>query len=153
MKAEKPIYYPDGFKFDKERLIFARFDGATGTALNVPIFFSNNDVLTDKIILGIDVMLRGKVPGAAANIQTDLGFIGTTMSSTSLRFFTITLIGKNGAVILNDMPLYNFNVLANDGKIRRLNCMIDLSKSYIRNFGAVIPSTTVIPINFYFKNR
>lgn len=153
MKAEKPIYYPDGFKFDKERLIFARFDGATGTALNVPIFFSNSDVLTDKIILGVDVQLRGRISGASANIQTDIGYIGTSIASTSLRFFTITLIGKNGDVILNDFPLINFNVLSNNGKIRRLNCMIDLSKSYIRNFGAVVTSTTVIPINFYFKNR
>ena len=153
MQAEKQIYYPDSFKFDKERLIFARFDGQTGLSLNNPIFFSNSDVLTDKIILGIDVTLRGRLTATSGLIQTDLGYIGTTISSVNLRFFTITLIGKNGQVILNDYPLYNFNVLANNGKIRRTNIMIDLSKSYIRNFGATVTSSTVIPINFYYKNK
>lgn len=154
MKTEKPIYYPDGFKFDKERLIFARFDGATGTAFNVPIFFSNSDVLTDKVILGIDITLRGgRLTPISNDIQTDIGYIGDNISRTDLRFFTITLIGKNGEVLLNDFPLYNFNILANNGKIRRLNVMIDLSKSFIRNFGATVTNTTVIPFNFYYRSK
>lgn len=153
MHTGKEIYYPDGFKFDKERLIFARFDGSTGLSYNNPIFFSNSDVLTDKIILGIDVTMRGRLTATTALIQTDLGFIGTTISSTTLRFFTITLVGKNGQILLSDFPLYNFNVLANNGKIRRTNMIIDLSKSYIRNFGVTVTTETVIPINFYYKNK
>jgi hypothetical protein len=155
MKKKKPIYYPDSVIFEKERLIFARFDGAqASTATNVPIYFSNQDVLKDKIVTGIDVQLVGRISGASASIQTDIGFIGTNISSTNLRFFTITLVGKNGEVLINDYPLLNLNVLANNGKIRRFSLMIDLSKSYIRNLGlAGITETTVIPINFYYKNK
>jgi hypothetical protein len=137
-------------------LIFARFDGAqASTATNVPIYFSNQDVLKDKIVTGIDVTLRGRTSGATATIQTDLGFLGTSIPASQLVYFTITLVGKNGEVLINDFPLYNLNVVNNDGKIRRFSCMIDLSKSYIRNLGATIPitTTTVIPINFYFKNK
>jgi len=155
MKKKKPIYYPDPVIFEKERLIFARFDGAqASTATNVPIYFSNQDVLKDKIVTGIDVQLRGRVSAASALIQTDIGFVGTTISSTNLAYFTITLVGKNGEVLINDYPLLNLNVLSNNGKIRRFSLMIDLSKSYIRNLGfAGITPTTVIPIHFYYKNK
>jgi hypothetical protein len=156
MKTEKPIYYPDGFKFDFERLIFARFDGAqSSTATNVPIYFSNEDVFKNKVIVGIKVMLRGRNPGATATIQTDIGFLGTTIPDSQLKYFTLTLVGKNGDVLINDFPLINLNVQADNGKIRRFSCMIDLSKSYIRNLGATVPITTltVIPLNFYYKNK
>lgn len=156
MKKQKPVNYPDPVIFQNERLIFARFDGAqASTATNVPIYFSNQDILKDKVVTGIDVTLRGRTSGATAQIQTDLGFIGTSIPSTQLIYFTITLVGKNGEVLINDFPLMNLNINSNDGKIRRFSCMIDLSKSYIRNLGATIPitTTTVIPINFYFKNK
>lgn len=154
MQSKKPVNYPDPVIFDNERLIFARFDGANGTARNVPIFFSNSDVLTNKIITGIDVTLRGgRLTSVSNDIQTDIGYIGDNILQADLKYFTITLIGKNGDVLLNDYPLYNFNVLANNGKIRRLSLMIDLSKSYIRNFGVTVTKTTVIPINFYYKNK
>lgn len=156
MKSAKPIYYPDGFAFDNERLIFGRFDGSQNpAALNVPIYFSNEDTLKNKIIVGIAVNLRGKVSGATAQIQTDLGYIGSTIPSTQLKYFTITLVGKNGEVLINDFPMMNLNVLSDSGKIRRFSLMIDLSKSYIRNLGATVPitTTTVIPINFYYKNK
>jgi hypothetical protein len=155
MKKKKPIYYPDPVIVEKERLIFARFDGAqASTATNVPIYFSNEDVLKDKIITGIDVQLRGRLTSTTGLVQTDIGFIGTTISSVNLSYFTITLVGKNGEVLINDFPLINLNILCNEGKIRRFSIMIDLSKSYIRNLGlAGITNTTVIPINFYYKNR
>ena len=156
MKKKKPINYPDPVIFDKERLIFARFDGAqASTATNVPIYFSNQDVLKDKVITGIKVFLRGRFPGSTATIQTDIGFLGTTIPDSQLKYFTLTLVGKNGEVLINDFPLMNLNVQSDNGKIRRFSCMMDLSKSYIRNLGATVPitTTTVIPINFYFKNR
>lgn len=156
MKSAKPEYYPDPVIIEKERLIFARFDGAqASTATNVPIYFSNQDILKDKVVTGIKVMLRGKIPGATATIQTDIGFLGTTIPDSQLKYFTLTLVGKNGDVLINDFPLFNLNVQADAGKIRRFSCMIDLSKSYIRNLGATVPITTstVIPINFYYKNK
>lgn len=156
MKKQKPVNYPDPVVIHNERLIFARFDGAqASTATNVPIYFSNEDVLKNKVVTGIKVLLRGRTSGATAQIQTDLGFIGTSIPDTQLRFFTLTLVGKNGEVLINDYPLMNLNVQSDNGKIRRFSCMIDLSKSYIRNLGATVPitTTTVIPINFYFKNK
>ena len=154
MKSLKPANYPDPVIFDNERLIFARFDGANSPALNVPIFFSNSDVLTNKVITGIDVKFDSTEALGTDSIQTDLGFIGTITNANSLRYFTITLLGKNGNVLLNDYPLANFCSLFNAGKIRRTSMIIDLSKSFIRNFGLTISTNKfVIPINFYYKNK
>jgi hypothetical protein len=154
MKSLKPVNYPDPVIFDNERLIFARFDGASSLALNVPIFFSNSDVLTNKIITGIDIKFDSIEAFGTDTIQTDIGFIGKITDANSLRYFTITLLGKNGNVLLNDFPLSNFCKLYNAGKIRRTSMIIDLSKSYIRNFGLTITTNKfVIPINFYYKNK
>jgi hypothetical protein len=155
MKSAKPVNYPDPVIFDNERLIFARFDGANGTALNVPIFFSNSDVLANKIITGIDVKFDLVEGLGTDSIQTDIGFIGTITDANKLSYFTITLVGKNGDILLNDYPLANFCRLYNAGKIRRTSMIIDLSKSYIRNFGLTVGVTSkfVIPINFYYKNK
>ena len=153
MQTKKPVNYPDPVIFDNERLIFARFDGASGTALNVPIFFSNSDVLTNKVITGIDVKTDFSGLGLTT-IQTDIGFIGTVTNLLQLNYFTITLIGKNGEVLLNDFPLSNFNWINNKGKIRRTSMVIDLSKSYIRNFGLTVgvDEKFVIPINANVNN-
>jgi len=155
MRSPKPVNYPDPVIFERERLIFARFDGANGIALNVPIFFSNSDVLNDKVITGIDVKFDDTETLGSDKIQTDIGFIGTITNAGQLKYFTITLLGKNGEVLLNDFPLANFCKLYNAGKIRRTSMKIDLSKSYIRNFGLTfgLSSTFVIPINFYYKNK
>jgi len=154
MKSLKPVNYPDPVIFDNERLIFARFDGANSPALNVPNFFSNSDVLTNKIITGIDVKFDQTESLGTDSIQTDIGFVGTITDANSLRYFTITLLGKNGNVLLNEFPLSNFCNLYNSGKIRRTSMIIDLSKSYIRNFGLTITTNKfVIPINFYYKNK
>jgi hypothetical protein len=154
MKSNKPVNYPDPVIFDKERLIFARFDGANGLALNVPIFFSNADVFTDKVITGIDVKIDLVPEAGSSNIQTDIGFIGTVTDVTNLVYFTLTLVGKDGSILLNDYPLANFARPAHDGKIRRTSMSIDLSKSYIRNLGFTVTTDKfVIPINFYYKNK
>lgn len=154
MINKKPVYYPDPVIFDCERLIFARFDGVSGNSLNVPIFFSNSDVLTNKVITGIDVKIDLVPEAGSASVQTDIGFIGTVTDVTNLNYFTITLVGKNGNVLLNDFPLSNFARPFNAGKIRRTSMIIDLSKSYIRNLGFNgTTSTFVIPINFYYKNK
>lgn len=154
MKSSKPEYYPDPVIFDKERLIFARFDGTNGTALNVPIYFSNSDVLTDKIITGIDVKYNYAPEAGNSTIQTDIGYIGTVTDITNLNYFTITLVGKNGEFLINDYPLANFTIAFNAGKIRRTSMIIDLSKSYIRNLGLTsVTPDFVIPINFYYKNK
>jgi hypothetical protein len=154
MKSQKPVNYPDPVVYDNERLIFARFDGPNGFALNTPIFFSNSDVLTNKIITGIDVKYDYIDDGNTQFVQTDIGFVGTLGVTSFLSYFTITLVGKNGDILLNDYPLSNFCKIFNYGKIRRTSMNIDLSKSYLRNFGATIPSNKfVIPINFFYKNK
>lgn len=154
MKSAKPVNYPDPVIFENERLIFARFDGANGSAFNVPIFFSNSDVLIDKVITGIDIKYDIVEAFGTDTIQTDLGYIGKITDANSLRYFTITLLGKNGNVLLNDYPLANFCKLFNSGKIRRTSMNIDLSKSFIRNFGlAGVTTNFVIPINFYYRNK
>lgn len=148
------INYPDPVIFENERLIFARFDGAQNpAAFNVPIYFSNSDVLENKIITGIEVKFN-EIETRTTTIQTDIGFIGVSFDSLSLRSFALTLVGKNGDVVLNDYPLYNLCRRATFGKIRRTSMKIDLSKSYIRNFGlAGITSNLVIPINFFYKEK
>jgi hypothetical protein len=157
MKATKPIYYPDPVIFDKERLIFARFDGSQNpSAFNVPIYFSNEDVLKNKVITGISVKtptsIRGQI--GATPVLTDIGFIGTAVANATLAYFTITLVGRNGEVVLNDYPLMAFNNEVDDGKIRRTSMMIDLSKSFIRNFGiGGLATTSVIPISFFYKDK
>jgi len=156
MKATKPIYYPDPVIYDKERLIFARFDGSQNpSAFNVPIYFANDDVLANKVITGISVKsptsIRGQV--GSTPILTDIGFIGDNLANVSLVYFTLTLVGRNGDTILSDCPLMEFNNLVDNGKIRKVSMMINLSKSYIRNFGlAGLSKTSVIPISFFYKN-
>jgi hypothetical protein len=155
MKATKPNYYPDPVIFDKERMIYARFDGSPNpSAFNVPIYFSNDDILKNKVITGISVA-SGRGRGfTSGQIQTDLGFIGTLVSTTGIPYFTITLVGKNGQVILNDCPLMEFQINVDNGKIRRTSIMIDMSKSYIRNLGlAGVTAQSIIPISFYYKDR
>lgn len=156
MKAIKPEYYPDPIIFEKERLIFARFDGSQNpSAFNVPIYFANDDVLHGKVVTGIEVAsTRGRFVVGSNTVQTDMGFIGTLVGNSALNYFTITLVGKNGQVVLNDCPLMEFQTSTTSGKIRRTSIMIDLSKSFIRNFGAVgITTQSVIPISFFYKDK
>jgi hypothetical protein len=88
--------YPDALVFDKETTIYARFDGEKNPgAFNVPIFFSNSDILTNKHIRGIEVKSLPISDVANSIILTDLGFIGEVISQDLLNYFTITLIGKN----------------------------------------------------------
>jgi hypothetical protein len=156
MKAIKPIYYPDPVIFEKERLIYVRFDGQQSPAtFNVPYYFANDDVLKNKIITGIESKTTaGRFTTGASAVATDIGFIGQLLNNASLAYFTITLVGKNGETILNDCPLMEFNVVVTSGKIRRTSMMIDLSKSFIRNFGYnSLNSNSVIPICFYYKDK
>jgi hypothetical protein len=146
--------YPDPVIIDKETCIYARFDGMNNpAAFNVPIFFSNSDILRDKHIKGIEVKSLPASDIASSTILTDIGFIGDVVSQTDLNFFTITLVGKNDEEILNDYPLLLLNTIYTEGKLRSFNCVIDLSKSYIRNFGlAGLTAKNVIPIQFYYSN-
>lgn len=156
MKAIKPIYYPDPVIFEKERLIYVRFDGQQSpNVFNVPYYFSNDDVLKNKIITGIEVKTTaGRFISGASSVATDIGFIGQLLNNPALAYFTITLVGKNGETILNDCPLMEFNVVTTAGKTRRTSMMIDLSKSFIRNFGFnSLTTESVIPICFYYKDR
>ena len=153
MKATKPIYYPDPVIFDKARTIYTRFDNVFNTVgLNQPIYFTNDDVLHNKIITGIEIKTTKKLTQPESVIQTDLGFIGEQIGNGVLKYFTITLVGKNGEVILNECPMTIFNLLTTEGKIRRTSMMIDLSKSFIRNFGVTITAINTIPITFYYRD-
>jgi hypothetical protein len=155
MKAVKPIYYPDPVIFDKHQNIYVRFDGQQSPAVfNVPYYFSNDDVLKNKVITGIEAKTTaGRFITGASAVQTDIGFIGQLLNNASLSFFTITLVGKNGETILNDCPLMEFNVVTTAGKTRKTSMMIDLSKSFIRNFGYnSLNTNSVIPICFYYKD-
>ena len=152
MKATKPINYPDPVIFDKARTIYTRFDNVFNTnGLNQPIYFTNDDVLHNKVITGIEIKTTKKLNASEQLIQTDLGFIGEQIGNTGLRWFTLTLVGKNNEIILNDCPMSLFNQSTSFGKLRRTSIMIDLSKSYIRNFGVTIGPTNTIPITFYYR--
>lgn len=153
MKSLKPVNYPDPVILDKSRLIYCRFDGSQNPAsYNVPIYFPNDDVLHGKTIKGIEVKTVNNESTGSQNVLTDAGYIGTLIDSFDLKYFTITVVGKNGQVILSDCPLMEFNYNITAGKIRRTSMMIDLSKSYIRNFGlAGVTKKSVIPIQFYYS--
>ena len=156
MKAVKPIYYPEAVIFDKHRNIYVRFDGQQSpNVFNVPYYFNNDDVLKNKVITGIETKTTaGRFITGASAVQTDIGFIGQLLNNASLSFFTITLVGKNGETILNDCPLMEFNVVTTSGKTRKTSMMIDLSKSFIRNFGYnSLNTNSVIPICFYYKDK
>jgi len=147
------VYYPDPVVIDKSKLIFIRFDGLNPAATNYPVYFSTDDVLKGKVVTGIDVWRVGKTP---QQIQTDLGFVGTTLIDSVLKNFTITLVGRNSEILIEDMPL---NLLINGtdgdfGKTRRFSMMIDLSKSYVKNLSYLALTTTeVIPITFYYRDK
>lgn len=147
--------YHDPVIFDKQQLIYVRFDGLENPAsFNVPIYFDNNDVLNNKHIKGIEVKSLPVLDVGSSTILTDLGFIGTVISQDLLNYFTITIVGKNNEKILEDYPLLAFNKLFTFGKLRSTNMIIDLSKSYIRNFGlSGITKTNVIPIQFYYSEK
>jgi len=156
MKAIKPNYYPDPVIFDKQRVIYVRFDGQQSpNVYNVPYYFSNDDVFKNKVITGIEAKTTaGRFISGASAVQTDIGFIGQLLNNPSLAYFTITLVGRNNEVILNDCPLMEFNVVTTSGKLRRTSMMIDLSKSFIRNFGYnSLNLNSVIPICFYYRDK
>lgn len=156
MKATKPIYYPDPVIFDKQRVVYVRFDGQqSSNVFNVPYYFSNDDVFKNKIITGIEAKTTaGRFISGASSVQTDIGFIGQLLNNASLAYFTITLVGRNGEIILNDCPLMEFNIVTTSGKTRKTSMMIDLSKSFIRNFGLnTLNTNSVIPICFYYRDR
>lgn len=147
------VYYTDPLIVEKSRLIFARFDGTNAAVTNYPVYFSNDDILANKVVTGIEVWRVGKTP---QQIQTDLGYIGTTLIDSVLKNFTITLVGKNSEILIEDMPL---NLLMNGadgdfGKTRRFSMMVDLSKSYIKNLSLIsfLP-TDIIPITFYYREK
>jgi len=148
--------YPDPVILDKQVTLFIRFDGSQNpSAFNVPIYFPNDDILKDKVITGIEVNSQ-YVPGNTrpSSILTNIGFIGQLFSNADLKYFTITLVGKNNEVIVNDSPLMTFNSLITQGKLRSALMMIDLSKSYVRNFGlAGLTTKSTIMVTFYYRNK
>lgn len=152
-KKKTEVYYTDPVIVDKSKLIFVRFDGINPAVTNYPVYFSTDDVLKGKVVTGIDVWRVGKTP---LNIQTDLGYVGTTLIDSVLKNFTITLVGRNSEILIEDMPL---NLLINGadgdfGKTRRFSMMIDLSKSYVKNLSYLaLTSTEVIPITFYYRDK
>lgn len=149
-----PDYYPDPLVQDKHRLIFVRFDGINPSSFSSPVYFPNDDVLKNKVITGIDVWRTQKVI-TNPQIQTDAGYIGEYFDDTLLKYFTITLVGKNGDRLIEDMPLQILNNGNNGdfGKTRRFSIMVDLSRSYIRNFGlSGLKDISIIPIMFSYKD-
>jgi hypothetical protein len=151
--ANSEVYYTDPLTIDKSKIIYVRFDGINPAVTNYPVYFSTDDVFRNKVITGIDVWRVGKTP---LQIQTDLGYVGTTLIDSVLKNFTITLVGKNSEILIEDMPL---NLLINGtdgdfGKTRRFSMMIDLSKSYVKNLSYLaLTSTEVIPITFYYRDK
>lgn len=141
--------YPNSLVVDREKLIFVRFDGINPSSTSQPVYFPTDDVLKNKVITGIDIYTVGETD---FDIQTDLGFLGTALQNGNLKYFTITLVGKNSEILIQDMPLA---CLAQEfGKVRRFSMMIDLSKSYVRNFAfASVGEKTVIPILFYYRDK
>jgi hypothetical protein len=154
--VDKKEYYPDPVVLDKSVTIFVRFDGSQSPgAFNVPIYFPNDDVLRGKVITGLEVNTQyasiGTRPSA---ILTNLGFIGALFTNAELKYFTITLVGKNNDILVNDCPLIAFNSLLTNGKLRSLLMMIDLSKSYVRNFGlAGLTTKSTIMCTFYYREK
>lgn len=144
-------YYVDPLIEDKARLVYVRFDGINPSSTSSPVYFPTDDVLKNKVITGIEVWRVGKTP---FSIQTDLGFVGTTLPDTILNSFTLTLVGKNSDILINDFPL---NCIVNGsgdfGKTRRFSIMVDLSKSFVRNLSYIsLTSTDVIPLIFHYRN-
>lgn len=152
----KKEYYPNPVIIDKSVTIFIRFDGSQSPgAFNVPIYFPNDDVLRGKIITGLEVNTTYVgIPTRPTPILTNLGFIGTLFSNSELKYFTITLVGKNNEILVNDCPLMAFNALITTGKLRSLLMIIDLSKSYVRNFGlAGLTQKSTIMCTFYYREK
>jgi hypothetical protein len=146
--------YPNPVNIIRERLIFVRFDRTDPSSFNTPIYFPNDDVLKNKVITGIEVYPNFNKFTGSYNLWTDAGYSGEYFSNTELVYFTLTLVGKNNEVLINDLPL---SCLVDDntkGKIRKFSLMADISKSYIRNFGytGIVNQFSVIPINFYYRN-
>lgn len=146
--------YPDPVIVDQERLIFVRYDKNNPASYCTPAYFPNDDVFNNKVITGIQCFKNFDAEDPASNpIQTDAGYIGQYFGDTFLRYFTLTLVGKNNEIIVQDLPLVTLATGGNFGKIKRFSCMINLSKCYIRNFGYnALTSTSVIPINFYYRS-
>ena len=158
LPAQKNVneYYPDPVVLDKSVTIFVRFDGSQNpSAFNVPIYFPNDDVLYGKVITGIEVNTQfAQSDARPSNILTNLGFIGQLFGNADLKYFTITLVGRNNEILINDCPLIAFNVLVTKGKLRSTLMMIDLSKSYVRNFGlAGLTTKSTIMMTFYYRNK
>lgn len=150
--------YPNPVNIIRERLIYVRFDKTDIYSLSTPVYFPNDDVLKNKVITGIEIYPNFNKNTGNYSLWTDAGYTGEYFSNQELIYFTLTLVGKNNEVLINDLPL---SCLVDDntrGKIRKFSLMADLSKSYIRNFGltaGINPSLTektVIPINFFYKN-
>jgi hypothetical protein len=147
--------YPNPVTVIRERLIFVRFDKTDPSSLSTPVYFPNDDVLAGKVITGISVFksVDPETPGYTDPILTDAGYIGTYNSNVVLRYFTLTLVGRNNEILINDLPLACLTDTNDFDKIRRFSLMADLSKSYVRNFGYIgLTTVSVIPINFYYKN-
>lgn len=155
MKNAGGVNYPNPVTIVRERLIFVRFDKTDPASLSTPIYFPTDDVLRGKVITGVQCMraLNTNDQLTGNTILTDAGYIGQYFNSSLLNYFTLTLVGANNEILVNDMPLACLVFDNNFGKIRRFSMMIDLSKSYVRNFGLTsLPSNAVIPIQFYYKN-
>jgi len=147
-------YYVDPLIQDRHRLIFVRFDAINPASYSTPVYFPNDDVLKNKVITGIDVWRTQKVI-SNPQIQTDAGYIGEYFDDTLLKYFTITLVGKSGEILVQDMPLQILNNGNNGdfGKTRRFSMMVDLSRSFVRNFGlAGLKDISIIPIMFSYRN-
>lgn len=150
--------YPNPVNIIRERLIFVRFDKTNIYSLSTPVYFPNDDVLKNKVITGIDVYPNFGKNVSNYNLWTDAGYIGEYFANAYLAYFTLTLVGRNNEVLINDLPLSCLVDDNNYGKIRKFSLMADLSKSYIRNFGLTtavdntLTDKAVIPINFYYKN-
>lgn len=147
--------YPDPININREKLIFVRFDKTDPSSFSTPIYFPVDDILKNKIITGIECFKSKApfLPYPSDPIQTDAGYIGQYFDTTYLKYFTLTLVGKNNEILVNDMPLTCLTPDFDFGKIRRFSMIVDLSKCYVRNFGlSGLTSDAVIPINFYYKN-
>lgn len=117
--ADKKFF---NYQYEESRILSLMVMGAPLVA-NQRAYFGENSKLHRKRIVAISI----NAP-EADNLVVD-GV--TTLRSTQLNLFTLTLVDESGNEVVKDFPLSDLNRVNTFGYTRVFNRKIDIEKSYV----------------------
>lgn len=125
-----------------EFLMYVRFDyNSTQSLINQKVYLTDAQRLHNVRVVGMQVLSFENFSKALV-----LPFVDIT-------YFAITLIGKHGELLIEKYPLADLHKNSTQGNIRRFDCLIDPTQSYVERFGVPGSETAndTIPILFSYR--